>query len=45
MNLYFEEIEHKYFCKELPAQKWISVSGLFDMVKHKIINSNRIIND
>jgi hypothetical protein len=35
MNLYFEEIEHKYFCKELPAQKWISVSGLFDMVKPK----------
>ena len=35
MTLLFEEIEHKYFCQEIPDQKWVSVSGLFDMIKPK----------
>lgn len=35
MNLLFEEKEHKYFIPQLPDQKWLSVSGLFDLVKPK----------
>ncbi len=31
----FEEQEHKYFHQDNPDKKWLSVSGLFDLVKNK----------
>lgn len=35
MTILFEESKHKYFCLEQPERKFVSVSGLFDMIKPK----------
>jgi hypothetical protein len=35
MTILFSEPEHRYFCPEIPQKKFISVSGLFDLVKEK----------
>lgn len=37
----FEEIEHKYFEENFPEEKWLSVSGLFDLVKRKFDSKER----
>ena len=37
----FEEIEHEYFEEEIPDEKWLSVSGLFDLVKKKFDTKER----
>lgn len=37
----FEEIEHKYFEEDCPEEKWLSVSGLFDLVKKKFDTKER----
>lgn len=35
MTILFRESDHKYFIEEKPEQKFVSVSGLFDMIKPK----------
>ena len=35
MTILFDEPTHKYFCVEKPDKKFVSVSGLYDMVKQK----------
>lgn len=35
MTILFSESDHRYFIKEMPDKKLVSVSGLFDLVKPK----------
>lgn len=35
MNIRFRESDHKYFTLEEPDKPFVSVSGLFDMIKPK----------